>query len=369
MSKKEPKVAIVHDWLVGYAGGDRVVDAMKRVFPDAVIYTLVYDPNNMPEWFKSYDIRTSWFQKVPFSNKLYKAMLPLMPAAFEAFDLTEYDLVLSSCSSCSKGVITRPDAVHICYCHTPMRYLWDNWPAYMRSTGRLSRLAMRLLLPSLRQWDCLSAQRVDHFVANSRHVARRIRKYWRREAAVVHPPVDTKAFTPRAEPGGEHYLCFGRLASYKRVDLAVEVCTRLGRPLVVAGDGEMMQQLKAKAGPSVRFVGRQDDAAVRELMARSRALLFPGEEDFGIIPVEAMSAGVPVIAYGRGGATETVVDGETGLLFSEQTPESLAEALQRFEQCEGDFDPRHLHAHAEKFSTENFLTGFRHEVEAAMARM
>ena len=250
-----------------------------------------------------------------------------------------------------------------------MRYLWDNWPAYMRSTGRLSRLAMRLLLPSLRQWDCLSAQRVDHFVANSRHVARRIRKYWRREAAVVHPPVDTKAFTPRAEPGGEHYLCFGRLASYKRVDLAVEVCTRLGRPLVVAGDGEMMQQLKAKAGPSVRFVGRQDDAAVRELMARSRALLFPGEEDFGIIPVEAMSAGVPVIAYGRGGATETVVDGETGLLFSEQSPESLAEALQRFEQCEGDFDPRHLHAHAEKFSTENFLTGFRHEVEAAMARM
>ena len=250
-----------------------------------------------------------------------------------------------------------------------MRYLWDNWPAYMRSTGRLSRLAMRLLLPSLRQWDCLSAQRVDHFVANSRHVARRIRKYWRREAAVVHPPVDTKAFTPRAEPGGEHYLCFGRLASYKRVDLAVEVCTRLGRPLVVAGDGEMMQQLKAKAGPSVRFVGRQDDAAVRELMSRSRALLFPGEEDFGIIPVEAMSSGVPVIAYGRGGATETVVDGETGLLFAEQTPESLADALHRFEQCEGDFDPQRLHAHAEKFSTENFLTGFRHEVDAAMARL
>ena len=292
-----------------------------------------------------------------------------MPHALEQLDLTDYDLVISSESGPAKGVITRPDCLHVCYCHTPMRYLWDNWPAYMRSTGRLSRLAMRLLLPSLRQWDCLSAQRVDHFVANSRHVARRIRKYWRREAAVVHPPVDTKAFTPRAEPGGEHYLCFGRLASYKRVDLAVEVCTRLGRPLVVAGDGEMMQQLKAKAGPNVRFVGRQDDAAVRELMSRSRALLFPGEEDFGIIPVEAMSSGVPVIAYGRGGATETVVDGETGLLFAEQTPESLADALHRFEQCEGDFDPQRLHAHAEKFSTENFLTGFRHEVDAAMARL
>ena len=369
MKNGKPKVAIVHDWLVAYAGADRVVDCMHHVFPDAPIYTLVYDENNMPAWFKDYDIRTTYLQKLPFATKLYRAMLPWMPRAFEALDLSEYDMVISSCSSCSKGVITRPDAVHICYCHTPMRYLWDNWPAYMRSTGRLSRLAMRLLLPSLRQWDCLSAQRVDHFVANSRHVARRIRKYWRREAAVVHPPVDTKAFTPRAEPGGEHYLCFGRLASYKRVDLAVEVCTRLGRPLVVAGDGEMMQQLKAKAGPSVRFVGRQDDAAVRELMSRSRALLFPGEEDFGIIPVEAMSSGVPVIAYGRGGATETVVDGETGLLFAEQTPESLADALQRFEQCEGDFDPQRLHAHAEKFSTENFLTGFRHEVDAAMARL
>ena len=250
-----------------------------------------------------------------------------MPHALEQLDLTDYDLVISSESGPAKGVITRPDCLHVCYCHTPMRYLWDNWPAYMRSTGRLSRLAMRLLLPSLRQWDFLSAQRVDHFVANSRHVARRIRKYWRREAAVVHPPVDTNAFTPRAEPGGEHYLCFGRLASYK------------------------------------------DDAAVRELMARSRALLFPGEEDFGIIPVEAMSAGVPVIAYGRGGATETVVDGETGLLFAEQTPESLADALRRFEQREGDFDPRRLHAHAEKFSTEHFLTGFRHEVDAALARL
>lgn len=363
------KVALVHYWLVNMAGGEKVLEALCRLYPQADIFTHVVDREKLLPEFRRHKISTTFINSLPASRRLYKKYLPLMPHALEQLDLTDYDLVISSESGPAKGVITRPDCLHVCYCHTPMRYLWDNWPAYMRSTGRLSRLAMRLLLPSLRQWDCLSAQRVDHFVANSRHVARRIRKYWRREAAVIHPPVDTNAFTPRAEPGGEHYLCFGRLASYKRVDLAVEVCTRLGRPLVVAGDGEMMQQLKAKAGPSVRFVGRQDDAAVRELMARSRALLFPGEEDFGIIPVEAMSAGVPVIAYGRGGATETVVDGETGLLFSEQTPESLAEALQRFEQCEGDFDPRHLHAHAEKFSTENFLTGFRHEVEAAMARM
>ena len=328
------KVALVHYWLVNMAGGEKVLEALCRLYPQADIFTHVVDREKLLPEFRRHKISTTFINSLPASRRLYKKYLPLMPHALEQLDLTDYDLVISSESGPAKGVITRPDCLHVCYCHTPMRYLWDNWPAYMRSTGRLSRLAMRLLLPSLRQWDCLSAQRVDHFVANSRHVARRIRKYWRREAAVVHPPVDTNAFTPRAEPGGEHYLCFGRLASYKRVDLAVEVCTRLGRPLVVAGDGEMMQQLKAKAGPSVRFVGRQDDAAVRELMA-----------------------------------TETVVDGETGLLFSEQSPESLAEALQRFEQCEGDFDPRHLHAHAEKFSTENFLTGFRHEVEAAMARM
>lgn len=244
------KVALVHYWLVNMAGGEKVLEALCRLYPQADIFTHVVDREKLLPEFRRHKINTTFINSLPASRRLYKKYLPLMPHALEQLDLTDYDLVISSESGPAKGVITRPDCLHVCYCHTPMRYLWDNWPAYMRSTGRLSRLAMRLLLPSLRQWDCLSAQRVDHFVANSRHVARRIRKYWRREAAVVHPPVDTNAFTPRAEPGGEHYLCFGRLASYKRVDLAVEVCTRLGRPLVVAGDGEMMQQLKAKAGPS-----------------------------------------------------------------------------------------------------------------------
>lgn len=363
------KVALVHYWLVNMGGGEKVLEALCRLYPQADIFTHVLDRDRLLPEFRRHDIRTTFIDRLPASRRLYKKYLPLMPHALELLDLTDYDLVISSESGPAKGVITRPDSLHVCYCHTPMRYLWDNWPAYMRSTGRLSRLAMRLMLPSLRQWDSLSAQRVDHFVANSRHVARRIRKYWRREAAVVHPPVDTQAFTPRRTPGGEHYLCFGRLASYKRVDLAVEVCTRLDRPLVVVGDGEMLPRLKAKAGPSVRFTGRLDDTAVRELMARSRALLFPGEEDFGIIPVEAMSAGVPVIAYGRGGATETVIDGETGLLFAEQSAESLAAALRRFEQCEMDFDPSRLHAHAENFSRERFLSGFREQVDAAMARL
>ena len=201
MSKKEPKVAIVHDWLVGYAGGDRVVDAMKHVFPNAVIYTLVYDPKNMPEWFKSYDIRTSWFQKVPFSNKLYKAMLPLMPGAFEAFDLTEYDLVLSSSSSCSKGVITRPDAVHICYCHTPTRYVWDFYYTYRNNANALVRAVMPGQMLKLRQWDKCAADRVDYFIANSHYIAKRIKKYYRRDSDVIYPCVhiNEEPFVPKED--------------------------------------------------------------------------------------------------------------------------------------------------------------------------
>ena len=261
------KVALVHYWLVNMAGGEKVLEALCRLYPQADIFTHVVDREKLLPEFRQHKISTTFINSLPASRRLYKKYLPLMPHALEQLDLTDYDLVISSESGPAKGVITRPDCLHVCYCHTPMRYLWDNWPAYMRSTGRLSRLAMRLLLPSLRQWDCLSAQRVDHFVANSRHVARRIRKYWRREAAVVHPPVDTNAFTPRAEPGGEHYLCFGRLASYKRVDLAVEVCTRLGRPLVVAGDGEMMQQLKANPAMLQSLMQSRDGQALLRMLS------------------------------------------------------------------------------------------------------
>ena len=248
MSKKEPKVAIVHDWLVGYAGGDRVVDAMKHVFPNAVIYTLVYDPNNMPEWFKSYDIRTSWFQKVPFSNKLYKAMLPLMPAAFEAFDLTEYDLVLSSCSSCSKGVITRPDAVHICYCHTPIRYVWDFYYTYRANANWLARLVMPGQMHKMRVWDKCAADRVDYFIANSHYISQRIKKYYRRDSDVIYPGchINEAPFVEKED----FYLTVGRLTWYKRVDLAVQACTKLGKRLVVIGGGGELDKLKAMAGPT-----------------------------------------------------------------------------------------------------------------------
>ena len=249
MSKKEPKVAIVHDWLVGYAGGDRVVDAMKRVFPDAVIYTLVYDPKNMPEHFKSYDILTSWFQKVPFSNRLYKAMLPLMPRAFEAFDLTEYDLVLSSSSSCSKGVITRPDAVHICYCHTPIRYVWDFYYTYRANANWLAKLVMPGQMHKMRIWDKCAADRVDYFIANSHYIAQRIKKYYRRDSDVIYPccHINESPFVEKED----FYLTVGRLTWYKRVDLAVQACTRLNKRLVVIGGGGELDKLRAMAGPTI----------------------------------------------------------------------------------------------------------------------
>ncbi|HJA79072.1 glycosyltransferase [uncultured Desulfovibrio sp.] len=357
------RVALVHYWLSVMGGGEKVLEALCRLYPQADIYTHVLRPENLPAELRRHAIRTTFINALPGSARHYQKYLPLMPLALEQLDLTAYDLVISSESGPAKGVITRPDALHLCYCHSPMRYLWDSWPTYQRNAGRLTRLFSRLLLPRLRRWDYLSAQRVDRIVANSRHVARRVRKYWRREAAVVHPPVDTRTFAPRESPGGEHYLCFGRLTCYKRVDLAVQACTRLQRPLIVIGDGEDRRRLEALAGPSVRFLGRQEDATVRELLSRSRALLFPGEEDFGIVPVEAMSAGVPVIAYGRGGARETVRDGVTGLLFAEQTPEALEEAIRRFESCEATFDPAALHAHAEHFSEERFARGMLAEVE------
>ena len=251
MSKKEPKVAIVHDWLVGYAGGERVVDAVKHIFPNAVIYTLVYDPDHMPEWFRSYDIRTSWFQKVPFSSRLYKVMLPLMPRAFEAFDLTGYDLVLSSSSSFSKGIITRPDAVHICYCHTPIRYVWDFYYTYRANANPLVRLIMPGLMHRLRSWDKCAADRVDYFIANSHYIARRIKKYYRRDSDVIYPccHINESPFVGKED----FYLTVARLTWYKRVDLAVQACTKLGKRLVVIGSGGELGKLRAMAGPTIEF--------------------------------------------------------------------------------------------------------------------
>lgn len=353
MQNNKLKVAIVHDWLVSYAGADRVVDCMHHVFPDAPIYTLVYDKEKMPTWFRDYDIRTTWIQKLPFATKLYKKLLPLMPGAFEALDLSEYDLVLSSSSSCSKGVITRPDAVHICYCHTPIRYVWDFYYTYRANANPLVRAVMPSQMHKLRQWDKCAADRVDYFIANSRYIAQRIKKYYRRDSDVIYPCVhiNQRPFVEKED----FYLVVGRFTWYKRIDLAVAACTKLGRRLVVIGTGDEESRLKAMAGPTVEFKGGGlSDEEVRGYYLRAKAFLFPGEEDFGITPVEAQSAGTPVLAFGRGGACETVEDGRTGLLFHAQTVESLAECIEKFEAEGVACSKEEIRAHSLSFSEARF---------------
>lgn len=346
------RVAIVHDWLIEYAGADRVVDQLEQVFPGAPIYTLVYNKNGFPKPFQKYDVRTTYLQKIPFATKLYKNMLTLMPGAFESLDLSEYDLVISSCSSCSKGVITRPDAIHICYCHTPPRYVWDFYYTYLQNAGWLKRHLMPELIRKVRIWDRLAADRVDYFIANSHYIKKRIKKYYRRDADVIYPCVHINEYP--IEPPEDYYLVVGRFTWYKRIDLAINACTRLGKHLIVVGKGEEEKELRSAAGSSVEFRNNASDEEIKHLYIRAKAFLFPGEEDFGITPVEAMSAGVPVLAYGRGGVTETVIDGKTGLLFTEQTVDSLCECIQRFE-AGGVLWTRHeIRKHSLQFSEERF---------------
>lgn len=365
MNLQNAKVAIVHDWLVTYAGADRVVDQLKQAFPNAVIYTLVYDKAKFPPHFQRYDVRTTYIQKLPFATRLYKNLLTLMPKAFESLDLTEYDLVISSCSCCSKGVVTRPDAVHVCYCHTPTRYLWDFYYTYLNNAGWLKRRLIPGMIHKMRLWDRLAADRVDYFVANSRYIAKRISKYYRREAAVVYPGVHMNEYAVTEQPE-DYYLVVSRFTYYKRIDLAVEACTRLGKRLIVVGGGEEEKQLKALAGPTVDFKGKLTDEEIKPLYTHARAFLFPGEEDFGITPVEAQSAGCPVLAYGRGGATETVQEGRTGLFFAEQTVDSVAECIQRFERDGVSASRQAIRDESLRFSEERFRAEMRAFCEKRM---
>lgn len=357
------RVAIIHYWLVGMRGGERVVERLLHLFPNADIFTHVYDPSSVSELIRSRPIYTSFIQKLPQAAKRYKSYLPLMPMALEQLDLRGYDLVISSESGPAKGVLVAPDAYHLCYCHSPMRYLWDHYHDYRASAGRVTRSVMPYLLHRLRQWDALSAQRIDQIVCNSNFIRQRIRRSWGRDAQVVYPPVDVDLYRPSGEIT-QRYLWVGQLTRYKRADLALDAFNRLGLPLLMVGDGELFETLRKRAGPNIEMVQRLDFQRLRAEYASAKALVFTAEEDFGIVPVEAMASGRPVIAFGRGGACDSVVADRTGMFFDEQTPESLMAAIDRFEAWLPHFNAADAINQARRFSPEHF----DHGIQAALAR-
>ena len=361
------RVALVHDWLTGMRGGEKCLETFCEIFPDAPIYTLVHRPGSVSSTIERHPIHTSFIQRAPWGRSRYQRYLPLFPVAIEGFDLRGYDLVLSSSHAVAKGVVIHPGTTHVCYCHTPMRYVWLAYPDYF-GDGRY-RFPVSWLLAAaatgLRTWDVTTAQRVDHFIANSHNVAQRIRRYYGREASVVHPWVDTEAFTPDPAVGREDfYLIVTALVPYKRIDLAIEAARRLGRRLLIIGRGVESKRLQRRAGPETSFRGWVSTGELVDALRRTRALLFPGEEDFGIVPLEAMACGTPVVAYGVGGARETVVEGETGTFFDEPSVESLMDAMQRLEQLR--LDPWAGRRRALEFSRERFRQRVREEVDTAL---
>jgi glycosyltransferase involved in cell wall biosynthesis len=360
------RVAVVHDWLTIPGGSEQVVLGLLEMFPQAELFTSVYDPSPWPPQITERTVHSSFLSRIPGAVRHYPKLLPLMNRAFRSFDLSGFDLVLSSSHACAKNVRTPFGALHVCYCHTPMRYAWDEGFLEGEEVGRAMRLALPPLLARLRREDLAGAAGPDVFVANSRHVAERIERYYGRSAEVVHPPVDVLRFLPVERRPRDYYLAFGRVVPYKRVDLAVAACARLGRPLKVAGDGRALEAVRAQAAAGgVDFLGNVSGLELDALLSGARALLFPGEEDFGIVPVEAQAAGVPVIAYGVGGAVETVLDGRTGVLFHEQSPAALAEAIERFEGLA--LNPQDARENARGFGRERFSAEMAAVIDRAYA--
>ncbi len=360
------KIALVHDHLVQDGGAEKVLAVLQELYPEAPTFTLLYDRQRANPVFLRRDIRTSFLQKMPFSLKRYQWYLPLMPVATESYDLTEYDVVLSSSSAFAKGVLTRTDAAHICYCHSPTRYLWTDTHSYIRELGYPGpvKKMLPLMLSKLRQWDRLAADRVDSFIANSATVQQRIEKFYRAKSEVIYPPVDLTLFSQKSKPGGEYFLAGGRLVPYKRFDLIIRAFNRLGIPLKIFGDGPERKRLQALARPHIELLGYVSDEERGKLYRGAAAFVNPQIEDFGITIIEAMASGTPVLAYAAGGALETVKEGETGLFFHEQRWEELADLVIRFQADR--FDPRHLHEHAQTFQTSEFKRQINAFVERSL---
>lgn len=367
----DKKIALVHEWLVTYAGSESVVEQILALYPQSDLFTLV---DFLPDWqrplIQNKTATTSFIQKLPWAKKKYRSYLPLMPLAVEQFDVSAYDVVVSSSHAVAKGVLTGPNQLHICYCHSPMRYAWDLYHQYLNESGLktgISGAIAKLILHYIRLWDYQSAQRVDHFVANSRYIARRIRKVYGREAHVIHPPVNTAHFAlcPQKD---NYYLTASRMVPYKKINLIVEAfATMPDKRLVVAGDGPDFEKIKRLATPNIELVGYQSNEALVSYMQKARAFVFAAEEDFGIMPVEAQACGTPVLAYGKGGVLDSVVDQKTGLFFDRQQVDSLVECVQRFERTADRFDPVVIHRHAQGFSNENFRAAFEQYVADKVA--
>ncbi|MGO9803426.1 MAG: glycosyltransferase family 4 protein [Steroidobacteraceae bacterium] len=367
------RVAVVHDWLVAYGGAERTLARILECYPQAEVFTLVdFMPAGKRGFLGDRPVHTSFLQRLPLARRYYRHYLPLMPRAIESFDLSGFDLVISSSFCVAKGVLTGPDQVHVSYMHSPMRYAWDLQHQYLRAHGvghGLRGFMARRLLHDLRMWDVRTANGVDCFISNSHFIARRVWKTYRRESRVIHPPVDTEFFQPAEGTREDYYLTASRLVPYKCIRLVVEAFARLPeRRLTVIGDGPELARLKALAGPNVQLLGHQPDAVVRSHMQRARAFLFAAEEDFGIAPVEAQACGTPVIAYGKGGVTESVVEGKSGIFFHEQTAESLLGAIQQFERRLPRFSAAEIRANALRFGAERFMQQFRACVEEQLGQ-
>jgi glycosyltransferase involved in cell wall biosynthesis len=367
------KIAIVHEWLTTYAGSEKVLEAMLAEYPQADVFTLInFLPEEHGKVILPRVVKTSLMQKIPMVRRFYRHLLWLMPFAIEQYDLSKYDLVISNCHSVAKGIITGPDQLHICYCYTPMRYAWDLQNQYLAEAGLkrgLKGLIARLILNRMRIWDMRTAPGVDHFIACSGYIARRVRKIYRRDAAVIYPNVAVEDFAIGGGPRENFYFTSSRMVPYKKMQLIVEAFARMpDRRLVVIGDGPQFKRMKAVATPNVTLLGYQPFKVLQSHLQRARAFIFAAEEDFGIAPLEAQACGTPVLAFGKGGAFETVVDGVTGLHFHEQSVEAISDVVERFESLpQGYFDPAALRAHAEKFSTASFRAQFRAFVDARWA--
>jgi len=350
-------VALAHHWMVSMRGGEKVLSTLAQLFPQAPIYTLIARKDQLDDTLRNRNIKTSWLQKLIKIPNLQRKALPLLPAAARSLDATGHDIVICSDAATVKAISTKPDALKICYCHSPIRYLWDMYDDYYTAAGPLGKLGLRLFANHVRQADRSAADGVTAFIANSRYVADRIKRCYQQNSIVIPPPVDTD-YPPNDDTPDDYYLVVGEHVSYKRNDLPIEACNRLGKKLIVVGTGPLLKQMRRKAGHSVQVLGWQSDQQIRQHLQRCRALIFCGQEDFGMVPVEAQAAGRPVIAYGTGGALETVKVGCTGLLFAQQNTESVIDAIKRFESTDNLWNPKQIQEHARQFDTKVFIERF-----------